>query len=321
VDISVAMCTYNGSRFLGEQLKSIGEQSKPPSEVIICDDGSVDSTAEIAKAFADEARFPVRFVRNEVNLGSTKNFEKAIRLCSGDAIALCDQDDIWRRNKLQRLGEVLESEPEVGGVFSDASLIDENSRALAESLWERGQFTLKMQATLNDNGAALVLLKQNRVTGATFLFRSHFIKQITPIPSEWVHDAWIALLIATQSRLRALPDRLMSYRLHPSQQVGVRPTRWNDALRVDHDRATADHELLEKRWYSMAAKLNKMHVNPLITRLAQEKYEFLRARRALRRQSLGRRFISATMTLPGYFKFRKGLLSYCRDLTGAGNRR
>lgn len=315
------MCTYNGSKFLGEQLKSIREQARPPFELIICDDGSTDSTAEIVKRFAGETPFPVRFVRNEINLGSTRNFEKAIGLCSGDAIALCDQDDIWRRNKLQRMGQVLECEPDVGGVFSDALLIDENSQPLAESLWERGKFTSTMQATFNDNDAALVLLERNTVTGATFLFRSHFVRRVVPIPSEWVHDAWIAMLIAAQSRLRALPDRLMSYRIHPMQQVGVNPARWNDALRVEQDKATADHDLLEKRWYSMAAKLSTLLVDPRITRLAQEKYEFLQARTALRQQNLGRRFISATMTLPGYFKFRKGLLSYCRDVTGAGYRR
>ena len=72
----------------------------------------------------------MRFVCNEVTLGSTKNFEKAILRCSGDAIALCDQDDIWQKDKLERMAQVLESEPDVGGVFSDALLIDENSQPI-----------------------------------------------------------------------------------------------------------------------------------------------------------------------------------------------
>jgi glycosyltransferase involved in cell wall biosynthesis len=321
VDISVAICTYNGGRFLSEQLKSIGKQSRPPCEVIICDDVSTDSTVEIVKGFAGDAPFPVRFERNEVNLGSTRNFEKAIGLCRGDAIALCDQDDIWERDKLQRMGQVLECEPDVGGVFSDAVLVDEDSQPMAESLWERAQFTSTMQATLNGNSAALMLLEKNTVTGATFLFRSRFVKLVVPIPSEWVHDAWIALLIATQSRLRALPDRLMSYRLHPTQQVGVNPARWNDALRVERAKAKADHDLLEKRWYSMTAKLSTLLVDPRLMQRAKDKYEFLQARTALRQQNLGRRLISATMLLPGHFKFRKGLLSYCRDVTGAGYRK
>ena len=134
VDISVAMCTYNGSRFLAEQLKSIAEQTLLPCELIVCDDGSTDSTSEIVRIFAEAAPFPVRFIRNEQTLGSTNNFAKAVCLCRGDAIALCDQDDVWRKDKLERMAEVLDGEPEVGGVFSDASLVDENSQTLARVL-------------------------------------------------------------------------------------------------------------------------------------------------------------------------------------------
>ncbi len=141
MNISVAMCTYNGCRFLAGQLESIGQQTTRPSELIICDDGSTDSTAEIVRAFGEEAPFPVRFIRNEVKLGSTKNFEKAILRCSGDAIALCDQDDVWQKDKLEWVARVLESEPDVAGVFSDALLIDENSRPMPGTLWQRLQVT------------------------------------------------------------------------------------------------------------------------------------------------------------------------------------
>ena len=274
MNISVAMCTYNGSRFLGEQLRSITEQTRLPSEVTVCDDGSTDSTAAMVRAFADKAPFPVRFIRNEVTLGSTKNFEKAICLCSGDAIALCDQDDMWQRDKLKRLAQVLESEPDVGGVFSDALLIDDKSQTLAESLWERRRLTSQMQAVYSDPRAALLFLNRNPVAGATFLFRSRFIKQVTPTPSEWVHDAWIAFLIATLSRLRALPERLTSYRLHSMQQIGVGSTRLYSNIRVERHKAMASHDLLLKQWCSMTAKLATLPVDPLITHVAREKFDF-----------------------------------------------
>jgi glycosyltransferase involved in cell wall biosynthesis len=321
MDISVAMCTYNGSKFLNEQLKSIGEQTKLPSELIICDDASSDSTAEVVKVFAERAPFPVRFVRNEITLGSTKNFEQAICLCSGDAIALCDQDDIWHRDKLKRMAQVVESEPDVGGVLSDALLIDEESQPLSDSLWERRQFTPRMLAALNDSGAALLFMERNPATGATFLFRSKFVKQVTPIPEEWVHDAWIAFLVATQSRLRALPERLISYRLHPAQQIGLKPTRWHGALRGEREKAIADHDALVKRWSLMAAKLATLPTDPLITRLVEERARFLLARTALRQHKLVGRIIAATATLPGYFRFSRGFLSYCRDISSAGYRR
>ena len=93
--LSVAMCTYNGSRHLSEQLESIGTQTRLPDELVICDDCSSDDTIRIIERFSASAPFAVRLEINTQNLGSTKNFEKAIRLCQGDLIALADQDDVW----------------------------------------------------------------------------------------------------------------------------------------------------------------------------------------------------------------------------------
>src|SRR5215467_4239016 len=104
--LSVALCTYNGSRFLQEQLGSIGSQSRPPDELVICDDGSSDDTVDIIKRFALNAPFPVKLEVNASNLGSTKNFELAVSLCCGDVIALSDQDDVWDATKLAKIERV-----------------------------------------------------------------------------------------------------------------------------------------------------------------------------------------------------------------------
>lgn len=287
-----------------------------PCELIVCDDGSSDSTSEIVRSFAQGAPFPVRFIRNQQTLGSTKNFTQAICLCRGDAIALCDQDDVWRKDKLQRMADVLDGEPAVGGVFSDATLVDENSQPLPQSMWEQRRFDARLQAALNDRQAApLQLMERNVVTGATFMFRSHFVLQVIPIPPEWVHDAWIALLIATQATLRALPARLMSYRLHGEQQIGIKPVSWHHPLHDERKKALAFHDTLIERWRSMTERLVALAADPLVIGHAQERLKFLEARTALRQQDPLSRFVSATVTLPGYFKFSKGLLSYCRDLT------
>jgi glycosyltransferase involved in cell wall biosynthesis len=316
VDISVAMCTYNGSRFLPEQLKSIAEQTVLPCELIVCDDGSSDSTSEIVKSFAEAALFPVRFIRNEQTLGSTTNFAKAVSLCRGDAIALCDQDDVWRKDKLERMAEVLDREPDIGGVFSDALLVDENSQTLPESMWEQRQFDVRLQTAINDRQAApRQLLEKNFVTGATFMFRSNFVSRVIPIPPEWVHDAWIALLIATQANLRALPAQLMSYRLHGAQQIGIKPASWHQPLHEERQKALAFHDTLIQRWRSMTERLIALGVDPLLIGHARERLKFLEARTALRQQDPLSRFVGATFTLPGYFKFSKGLLSFYRDVT------
>lgn len=98
--ISVAMATYNGGRFLSEQLESLARQSDLPCELVICDDGSTDETLQVLDRFADHAPFPVRVFHNERNLGFADNFLRAASLCEGEAIAFCDQDDVWLPNKL-----------------------------------------------------------------------------------------------------------------------------------------------------------------------------------------------------------------------------
>ena len=100
MNISIAMATYNGAKFLREQLDSIAAQTLPPYELVICDDGSTDSTLAIAREFAKEVNFPVRIYLNEHNLGFADNFLKAASLCEGDWIAFSDQDDVWLPHKL-----------------------------------------------------------------------------------------------------------------------------------------------------------------------------------------------------------------------------
>ena len=133
--ISIALCTYNGSRYLKEQLDSIAGQTRLPSELIIRDDRSTDDTVDIARRFAETAPFAVKVHVNSENVGSTKNFELAIEGCSGDIIALSDQDDIWLPQKLERLEAEFAADPGVGLVFSDAELTDEKLAPLGVRLW------------------------------------------------------------------------------------------------------------------------------------------------------------------------------------------
>src|SRR5262249_31567365 len=99
------MCTYNGAEFLPAQWESILAQSRKPDEIVVCDDGSSDQTRALLEQFASGSAIPVTIQLNQTNLGSVKNFEQAIRLCTGDIIALSDQDDVWRSDKLQSIEE------------------------------------------------------------------------------------------------------------------------------------------------------------------------------------------------------------------------
>ena len=100
--ISIAMTTYNGSRFLEQQLKSLLRQTKKADEIIIVDDGSSDDTVAIIKKYLNVSNTRIKLYINEVNLGVFKNFEKAISLCKGDIIFCCDQDDVWQFDKIEK---------------------------------------------------------------------------------------------------------------------------------------------------------------------------------------------------------------------------
>lgn len=222
--ISVAMTTYNGVRFLGEQLDSIFTQTRLPDELIVCDDQSTDATPELLREYSARAPFPMTIALNQERLGSTKNFEKAIELCSGDVIALCDQDDVWRPQKLAVLESTFAADPSLGAVFSNADLIDEHGTVLRRDLWSRARFNQRRQQSLNGPRRFDLLFGLPFTTGATMAFRARFKPLLLPFPTgapTFIHDRWIAVLIAAVGRIAIVPEKLVAYRLHRRQQLGV----------------------------------------------------------------------------------------------------
>ncbi|PSR34385.1 MAG: hypothetical protein C7B46_05570 [Sulfobacillus benefaciens] len=105
MNMSIAMATYNGARYLSEQLKSLVSQDLLPCELVVCDDGSTDDTVALLHEFKRSAPFPVHIHQNPIRLGYVDNFLKAASLCQGDYISFCDQDDVWHETKLKRLVE------------------------------------------------------------------------------------------------------------------------------------------------------------------------------------------------------------------------
>lgn len=236
--ISVALCTYNGERFLQAQLSSILSQTRLPDELVLCDDGSSDQTLGIAEAFAESAPFPVRIVRNNTNLGSNRNFQQAIGLCSGDLIVLSDQDDVWAPNRLERSESELRANPNCGLVFSDALVIDDDGKPTGNRLWQNFLFTSELQAKMR-RGDYTPLAQYRFITGATVTFRSRFRPFLFPIIGDWIHDGWIAMIIACLSGICFVSEPLVQYRQHTSQQLGLRkppePRPWRiDALALRH---------------------------------------------------------------------------------------
>ena len=217
--ISIALCTYNGERFLPRQLASIQQQTRLPDELIVCDDRSTDQTLQIVRDFAAAVSFPVKIHQNARTLGSTRNFEQAILLCSGDLIALSDQDDIWYPQRLARSEQEFEAHANAGLVFSDADVIDEQDQSLPESLWQRFGFIGNRRRDLRQ-GRFVTLAKHRFITGATVMFRAALRDRFMPIAEGWIHDEWIALTTAAFADLVPIDEKLIRYRIHGEQQVG-----------------------------------------------------------------------------------------------------
>lgn len=219
--ISIAMCTYNGASYLQQQLDSIAGQIRLPDELILCDDGSTDGTLDLAERFARSAPFSTRVIRNPANLGYSRNFANAVARCSHEIIALCDQDDIWYPNKLSHLERRFSEGTSIDGIFSNGDLIDSSSRPTGRTLWESFLFDADSQAAFDSGGGVEVLLKRNVVTGMAFAFRSRVKGLLDSVPACWIHDGWLAFLIAAQHKLVADPAKLVGYRVHGSQQFGT----------------------------------------------------------------------------------------------------
>ena len=221
--ISIAMCTYNGADFLPAQWESILAQARTPDEIVVCDDGSTDETRALLDNFRKQTTIPVKLHFNERNLGSVKNFEQAIRLCTGDVIALSDQDDVWREDKLQLIEEAFQRHPAAGVVFSDAEIVDENLNSLQRRMWDEVGFDDHKRKLIAHGRALEVLITGWTVTGATMAFRSQFVNLSLPIPDgiAMIHDGWIGLTIATVAEVVPIDDTLIKYRQHGRQQIGA----------------------------------------------------------------------------------------------------
>jgi len=311
--ISVAMCTFNGSRYLEEQLESIAEQSRLPAQLIVCDDQSTDGTLSILKQFKARAPFAVSIIQNSQRLGSTRNFDQAIGLTRGEFIALCDQDDRWAPHKLERLSDALIEDSFLGGVFSDAQLIDGDGRPMGTRLFARHKFTAAKQRSFIGCPTD-TLLKYDIVTGATLMFRASIRRYCSPIPASWVHDGWLAWMIALHARLTLIAEPLIDYRVHASQQLGVETQAAQasstpvESRRQFYSRVARQFEDLLQRVLAEGWNQNDRLIEKI-----REKIKFLKTQATLS-PSLGLRTLQMAAQLPRYALYARGIGSVRRDL-------
>ncbi|MCC6126203.1 MAG: glycosyltransferase family 2 protein [Pirellulales bacterium] len=316
--ISVALCTYNGGRFLQAQLESIAAQHRRPDELVVCDDRSTDDSMAVVRRFAAACGFEVRAEVNERNLGSTQNFSRAVSRCRGDIIALADQDDLWLPNKLRRLEGVFAEDAGVGVAFSDAALIDDAGRRLPRGLWESIAFDRRMRQQVNGGRALEVLVKRNVATGACMAFRAEYRELLLPIPGKWVHDGWFALLIAAVAPCRAIAEPLVEYRQHGGQQIGARKEnlyrQFLRGMRQKRDDFAAISENYAEARRRLAAFRSRLRDDGAL-RLLDEKAEHFRAKALMREPRIWRYpIIVRELLRRHYARYSRGWRSMAQDL-------
>ena len=225
--VSVVLATYNGAQYLGEQLASILAMIRLPDEMVIVDDASTDDTAVLLEDFRDRAPFPVDLVLRHEHLGTWTTFEEGLARATGDILVICDQDDRWHPEKLSVMASRLAEDPEALMAFSDARLINPEGRLIGRSRWRVAGFSTSC-ARLVSLDPIGPLFGRQAVSGCTLAMRAELLPAVLPFPGDihpaltvMMYDRWISLVAAVAAPVITVPERLVDYRIHPGQQVGI----------------------------------------------------------------------------------------------------
>lgn len=209
-EISVAIATFNGELYIKSQIESILNQTIVPNEIVIVDDLSTDNTLNVIADLQIKHSLIKVFV-NDKNKGPAETFKIAITKCVFPYVALCDQDDIWKKNKLSVSLCELKKVEKIGKpciVFSDLELIDKNNNPVASSFWEIQKFK-PHNVNFRD------ILIGNVATGCTILMNSSMKSEIYKMPNDvTMHDHWIAITAYGIGEVGIIEEKLVLYRTH-----------------------------------------------------------------------------------------------------------
>lgn len=325
--ISVALCTFNGDRFIGQQLESILNQSRLPDELIICDDASTDDTIEIVNSIAAGRLSTTHIIRNEKRLGCVKNFEKAIKYTTGDIIFLSDQDDVWFKEKILLMMAPFAESDEVGLVYSDAILTNTALKPTGQTLFGR-----RREMKLLEKRLPHQVVRGVGINGCTMAFRSCLKEFFLPVSEAegWGHDHWIAFIAHAVMDSRPINKPLMFYRRHTynsgndSFLDGGWVNKWVTGLNAAE---TTDYAKDRYRWEVMLQRLIEVAEKPSLflekhTRLSkyiaecEQRLEFARLREHAKQVNRIKRIYPLLQCLikGNYHRYLRGVKSFLKDV-------
>jgi glycosyltransferase involved in cell wall biosynthesis len=227
--VSIALATYNGARFIQEQLESYSGQTVLPDEVVVSDDGSSDETVRIVTRFAEDAPFAIKILPPGQRLGFSNNFFRVATACSGNLILFSDQDDVWLPNKIERQLQFMG--PSVLLSLHCSGLVDEFLNPI-------GEFTQGIKST--QVFQPLELDPFITGWGNTFMFRRELLQAVPPAArprqpeasdKPLSHDQWIYTLAAALGQVAHIKEPLILYRQHGNNTFGTAPRTFHQKIK------------------------------------------------------------------------------------------
>lgn len=319
ISISVALCTFNGAKYIEKQLESILNQDLMPDELIICDDASSDDTVQKISSYFGRTDCTIRLVVNTVNRGYTRNFENALSLATGDLIFLSDQDDFWHTNKISSIYELFESNRGIAGITHDGRLVDHDLE------WYG---TTKNGQIRSGYGPKLRV-----ITGCLSAVRRTSLEVLLPIPVNVLgHDAWFTYIFSVLKNRWLHTDLcLQDIRRHSSNTSqwvtnSFKPINAISVLREQissdsadsyADRRTMNQELTSRcsELKSVGNLYTQIELDAALCYLQNELYAINTRELIVGNRSLLRRcFISVRFWLRGGYQHFNGIKSLARDL-------
>lgn len=229
--VDILLATYNGAKYLPEQLASLEAQTHADWRLIVRDDGSGDGSLGLVRDWAAETgRDLIVLEDSDTRLGPAQSFGRLLARSDAPYFAFCDQDDVWRENKIERLLEEIRSmEADFGAnapllVHCDLAIVDANLDFTGSYFWGQAHISSSSIAKMDvDKRTRRGLLLQNVVTGCALLGNSELRRRATPLPRDvHVHDWWVALISAHFGAIRGVSEPLVEYRQHGANTIGAK---------------------------------------------------------------------------------------------------
>lgn len=215
--VDILLATYNGEKYIKEQVESILNQTYENIQIIISDDCSTDKTRQVLKEYENNEKIKIFY--QEKNLGYVKNFEFLLKQVESNLYMLSDQDDVWKKEKVEKSVEKIESE-KLDLVFGDLEVVDENLNTLYKSYNRYMHLIHKIKKYQKDYRLQYLY---NCMTGCTIISRKNWIDKVLPFPTDskyTIHDYWLGLVIALNGKVGYIEEPYILYRQHGKNQVG-----------------------------------------------------------------------------------------------------